>query len=214
MVVPGSGESFVGFMGMMAPTVAIILFWLFAATWWLVPKTPVTLRASAAPAAVQPRLLMLAGALFVLFVVALDRHWLLAGLGVVFGAFLLFHPRVLRGVDWALLAIIALGWVNRQRVLPALGRIVDGGHRPGGAGILARRTMRGELALMLGVFTATAALISYTPPVDAQAGPFSANATIGPAQLQLTVEPAEAGPNTAHLYLIDGRTGAPFRFLI
>jgi Na+/H+ antiporter NhaD/arsenite permease-like protein len=111
-----SGESFVGFMGMMAPTVAIILFWLFAATWWLVPKTPVTLRASAAPAAVQPRLLMLAGALFVLFVVALDRHWLLAGLGVVFGAFLLFHPRVLRGVDWALLAIIALMFVDLRQL--------------------------------------------------------------------------------------------------
>jgi len=111
-----SGDSFVGFMGMMAPTVAIVLFWLFVATWLLVPKTAVALRAGTSPAGVQPRLLALAGVLFVAFVVALDRHWLLAGLGLVFGAFLLLYPRVLRGVDWALLAIIALMFVDLRQL--------------------------------------------------------------------------------------------------
>lgn len=109
-----------------------------------------------------------------------------------------------------LLALAALGWVNRERMLPALRRSVDAGRTPGGAGVLARRTMRGELALLLGVFAVTAALISYTPPIDAQAGPFSANTTISAAELEMTVDPAEAGPNTAHLYLIDARTGAQF----
>jgi copper transport protein len=109
-----------------------------------------------------------------------------------------------------LLALVSLGWVNRERVLPALRRLVDARQTPGGPGVLARRTMRGELALMLGVFAVTAALISYTPPIDEEAGPFSANTTIGPAQLEMTVEPAEAGANTAHLYLIDARTGTQF----
>jgi copper transport protein len=109
-----------------------------------------------------------------------------------------------------LLALISLGWVNRERVLPALRRVVDARRTPGELGALARRTMRGELALMLGVFAVTAALISYTPPIDAEAGPFSANTTIGGAELEMTVEPAEAGPNTAHLYLIDARTGTQF----
>ncbi len=106
--------------------------------------------------------------------------------------------------------LIALGWVNRERVIPALRRIVDSRATPGAAGVLARRTMRGELALMLAVFGVTAALITYTPPIDAEAGPFSANTTIGAAELEMTLEPAEAGANTAHLYLIDARTGTQF----
>jgi copper transport protein len=109
-----------------------------------------------------------------------------------------------------LLVLIALGWVNRERVIPALRRIADARATPGAAGVLARRTMRGELALMLCVFGVTAALISYTPPIDAEAGPFSVNTTIGAAELEMTLEPAQAGPNTAHLYLIDAKTGTQF----
>jgi len=106
--------------------------------------------------------------------------------------------------------LIGLGWVNRERVIPALKRLVDDGQSPGGVGALARRTMRGELALMLCVFGVTAALISYAPPIDAASGPFSANTTVGPAELEMTVEPAKVGLNTIHLYLIDAKTGAQF----
>lgn len=117
-----SGDSFLGFMAMMAPTVAVMLFWLLVAVWLLVPRTPIALKPAAEAAPVQPRLLSLAGLLFVAFVVALDQHWLLAGLGLVFGAFLLLYPRVLRGVDWALLAIIALMFVDLRQLaeLPAI----------------------------------------------------------------------------------------------
>ena len=109
-----------------------------------------------------------------------------------------------------LLVLIGLGWVNRERVIPVLERIVGDGRSPGGIGALARRTMRGELALMLCVFGVTAALISYAPPIDAASGPFSTNTTIGPAELEMTVEPAKVGLNTIHLYLIDAKTGAQF----
>ena len=111
-----SGESFVGFMAMMAPTVAIMLFWLVVAVFVLVPRKPIALKPAANAAPVQPRLLARAGVLFVGFVVALDRHWLLAGLAVVFGAFALLYPRVLRGIDWALLAIIALMFVDLRQL--------------------------------------------------------------------------------------------------
>ena len=107
-------------------------------------------------------------------------------------------------------SLIGLGWVNRDRVIPALERLVGDGSSPGGVGELARRTMRGELALMLCVFGVTAALISYAPPIDAATGPFSANTTIGAAELELTVDPAKVGVNTIHLYLIDAKTGAQF----
>jgi copper transport protein len=114
-------------------------------------------------------------------------------------------------VKTALLALlIGLGWINRERVIPALRRLVGDGHSPGVIGALARRTMRGELALMLGVFGVTAALISYAPPIDAATGPFSVNTTIGPAVLEMTIEPARVGLNTIHLYLINAKTGTQF----
>ena len=109
-----------------------------------------------------------------------------------------------------LLALTACGWVNRERVIPALERIAAARRAPGGIGVLARRTMRSELTLMLVVFGVTAALISYAPPIDAVSGPFSTNTTLGPAELELTVEPAKVGLNTIHLYLIDAKTGSQF----
>jgi copper transport protein len=109
-----------------------------------------------------------------------------------------------------LLALIGLGWINRERVIPGLERLVGNDRPPGAVGGLARRTMRGELAVMIVVFGVTAALISYAPPIDAASGPFSANVTLGPAELEMTVEPARVGINTIHLYLIDAKTGSQF----
>jgi copper transport protein len=109
-----------------------------------------------------------------------------------------------------LLALIALGWVNRGRVLPGLEALVNAVRAPGGVGVLARRTLRGELVLMLCVFGVTAALIAYAPPIDAASGPFSTNTTLGPAELEMTVEPARVGLNTIHLYLINAKDGTQF----
>ncbi len=109
-----------------------------------------------------------------------------------------------------LLALTGLGWVNRRRLIPALGRVVGAGESPGASGLLARHTMRAELALMLSVFGVTAALVSYAPPIDAASGPFSTNTTLGPAELELTVEPARVGLNTIHLYLINAKDGSQF----
>ncbi len=109
-----------------------------------------------------------------------------------------------------LLALISLGWVNRERVIPALRRVLRAGDSPGSTGALARRTMRGEIALMLVVFGVTAALVSYAPPIDAASGPFSTTTTLGPIELELTVEPAKVGLNTTHLYLINAKDGTQF----
>jgi len=106
--------------------------------------------------------------------------------------------------------LIGLGWVNRSRVTPALSRIVDTAASPGRTGLLARRTLRAESLLMLCVFAATAALITYAPPIDAASGPYSTSTSLGPAVLELTVEPARVGLNTVHLYLIDAKTGTQF----
>jgi copper transport protein len=109
-----------------------------------------------------------------------------------------------------LLALIGVGFQNRQRIIPALRRIVERAGTLGRVGVAARRSFRGELALMLVVFGVTAALVSYAPPIDAAQGPVSINTTLGPAELEMTVEPAKVGLNTIHLYLIDARTGTQF----
>ena len=109
-----------------------------------------------------------------------------------------------------LLLLMALGWVNRDRVIPSLTRLAAAAAAPGETGVLARRTLRSEMALMLCVFGVTAALVSYAPPIDAASGPFSTNTTLGPALLEMTVEPAKVGLNTVHLYLIDAKSGTQF----
>lgn len=109
-----------------------------------------------------------------------------------------------------LAALVGLGWMNRSRVIPALHRLVQAAAAPGSTGLLARRNLRSEALLILFVLGVTAALVSYTPPIDAGSGPFSTSARLGPAELELTVEPARAGLNTVHLYLIDAKSGTQF----
>jgi Na+/H+ antiporter NhaD/arsenite permease-like protein len=117
-----SGLGITGFSMMMLPTVAVMLAWLPVAVWMLVPSKAITLQTGAPRGEIEPRLLMIASVLFIAFVIALDRHHLLIGLAAVFVALLCLKPRVLPGIDWTLLAIIALMFIDlRQLVeLPAV----------------------------------------------------------------------------------------------
>ncbi len=113
----------------------------------------------------------------------------------------------------ALLAIlIGLGAINRQRNRPRLdGLARSGTEAPGDTGRLLRRTMRAEVALIGVVLGVTALLTILSPSASSeQAGPYSASAEIGPAQLELTVDPAIAGPNEIHLYLFDREDGSQY----
>jgi copper transport protein len=109
-----------------------------------------------------------------------------------------------------LMALIAIGAYNRRRSLPRLKRIAAGGEPPGRAGLLLRRALRAEVALLAIVIGVTAALASYAPPVTAQGGPFSTEAPVGPIQLEMSVEPATVGANEIHVYLFDAKSGAPY----
>ncbi len=109
-----------------------------------------------------------------------------------------------------LMVLIGLGAYNRRRSVPRLNRIAAGGEAPGRAGLALRRALRGEVALLVIVIGVTAALASYAPPVSAQGGPFSYESTVGPIQLEMSVEPATVGANEIHLYLFDAKSGAPY----
>ncbi|MGI9099557.1 MAG: copper resistance CopC/CopD family protein [Solirubrobacteraceae bacterium] len=109
-----------------------------------------------------------------------------------------------------LAVLVALGAVNRRRVVPALRRLAEAGSAPGAAGHLLRRTLRAEVALVVAVLGVTAALVSYPPPESLAGGPFGADATLGPLRLEVTMDPARVGPNELHLYLLRANDGTPF----
>ena len=109
------------------------------------------------------------------------------------------------------LVLIGLGYYNQRRALPALERAAERGESPGAAGVGIRRSLRTEIALLAVVLGVTAALVSYAPASGtAASGPFAKTKTVGPIQMQLTVDPARVGANTMHLYLLDAKTGAPY----
>jgi copper transport protein len=109
-----------------------------------------------------------------------------------------------------LVALIGLGAYNRRQSVPRLRALADAGVAPGRAGLLLRRALRAEVALIAVVLAVTAALSAYAPSIAVASGPVSRTATVGPAQLQMTVDPARVGANEIHLYLIDPRSGAQF----
>ncbi|HEY2716636.1 MAG TPA: CopD family protein [Solirubrobacterales bacterium] len=111
-----------------------------------------------------------------------------------------------------LLVLVVIGFAayNRRRSVPALKRIAASGETPGRAGVMLRRALRAEVALLLVVIGVTAALASYAPPVSAQGGPFNTTTTFGPTQLEMSVDPARVGENQIHIFLFDSKTGAQY----
>jgi copper transport protein len=109
-----------------------------------------------------------------------------------------------------LCGLIALGAYNRRRSVPRLRSIAARGEPTGQAGALLRRALRTELALIATVLAVTGALTGYAPSIAMSSGPFSTTRGVGPAQLQITIDPARVGANAMHLYLTDPRSGAQF----
>jgi len=106
--------------------------------------------------------------------------------------------------------LMALGAYNQRRLLPRLRRAAAEGATPSRDGFLLRRSIRTEVALLAVVLGVTAALVSYAPSGSVSSGPQSVTASFGPADLQLTVDPARVGPNEMHVYLTDKQTGAQY----
>jgi copper transport protein len=106
--------------------------------------------------------------------------------------------------------LLALGGYNRQFSVPRLNRLAAEGASPGRAGVLLRRALRGEVLLVVVVLGLTGALAGFAPATatETASGPFAKTAMIGPAQVQLTVDPARVGRNLMHLYLLEPTTGA------
>jgi copper transport protein len=108
------------------------------------------------------------------------------------------------------LTLCAIGAHHRRRGIPRLRALAEAGEPPAGAGRTLRRALRAEVALFAGVLAATSILVASSP---AAAGPdvLSERVAVGPAEVEVTMEPLRTGPNELHFYLFDARDGTPLR---
>jgi copper transport protein len=109
-----------------------------------------------------------------------------------------------------LLVLIGFGAFNRRRSVPELSRLAREGQSPGQPGLLLRRALRAEVAVIAVVLGVTAALSSYAPSIQAATGPVNVTRMLGPAELEMTVDPARVGANDIHLYLLNPKDGSQF----
>lgn len=119
---------------------------------------------------------------------------------------------VVKVIGFALL--VALGWVNRTRLVPLLGRTVEGGGRSSSAHPARRRLLhivRAEVVIGAAVLAVTAGLVNQPPGRDVVAEPYEDVRTVDELTLRMQVLPAQAGDNTIHVYLTD-TSGRPVRF--
>jgi copper transport protein len=109
-----------------------------------------------------------------------------------------------------LMVLIAFGAYNQRRAVPRLKAFAAAGQPPGSAGAGLRTSLRGEVALLAVVIGVTSLLVSYAPATSSSSGVFSAAKTLGPLELQMTVDPALTGLNAMHVYLTNAKDGSQF----
>jgi copper transport protein len=104
------------------------------------------------------------------------------------------------------LPLLALGAYNNRYSVPRLRRQIASFSEQ-------RRFLRAagaELAIMIAIVGVTAVLVTE-PPAKASVvrrGPYATTTSLGPLELNFVADPAKAGPNELHLYLLD-RSGRP-----
>lgn len=123
-----SGESLVGFVQAMAPVTLWMTFLLLAMTWIGFRSRPINLQAGAAPTrAVERPLLILSLACYPAFLILAELGHTPAGVVAVLAVFLLRHRAVLRGVDWVILLVFILMFINLGLIaqLPLMARTAE-----------------------------------------------------------------------------------------
>ena len=107
-----SKVSFGEFVLHMLPLVALLMVVLLVLTACVFGNRPIQIHDEAKPAPLDRLLFGVSLALYILFLFATDRHYPGWAVGVVLLVFLLLRPRVLAGVDWGLLLVFVLMFVD------------------------------------------------------------------------------------------------------
>ncbi len=136
-----SGLSFGAFIGQMAPLALLIFISLIIVCRFAFPKRALEFNNLSPSNQWQPRLLALCVVLYLVFLAALELKYAGAGLLIVLGAFAIYARAVLRQLDWRLLLIFMVmfidvhlvtqfpaltEWLTATRALSAEGRLLLG----------------------------------------------------------------------------------------
>lgn len=111
-----SGVSFGSFVGEMLPLAAILLGTLFVFTWFAFPARRIDTHEDIAPPPLARRLLWVSLLLYPAFLFLLDAHQPWLGLALVGGVFLLAFRAVVKEVDWALILVFMLMFIDLRLV--------------------------------------------------------------------------------------------------
>ena len=125
-----SKVSFAGFVWHMLPLVALMMVALLALTAGAFGRRPVQARDDAQAQALDRPLLVLSLGLYLPFLIATDLHRAGMAVGVVLLVFLLMRPRVLAQLDWGLLLVFVLMFID-LRLIAGLSWVRDGMHALG-----------------------------------------------------------------------------------
>jgi copper transport protein len=111
------------------------------------------------------------------------------------------YGRLLLGKVAGFAVLVALGWVNRSRLVALVERTLAP----------LQRTLRVEVLVAAVVLALTAALVHQPPArTESRAEPFDTTVTAeGGEVVTAAVEPATAGPNDIHLYFYAGSGNEP-----
>ncbi len=105
------GISFLPFMGKMAPLTALLLMLLLGMAWLSFGRTELQGEATKVNH-LDRRLFVLSMALLVGFIVAAEFRWTIYALPAVFIIYLLFYRHILKAVDWLVLLIFILMFID------------------------------------------------------------------------------------------------------
>lgn len=117
-----SGVPFAAFVSAMLPLVAALALVLLALAAWAFPGTPVRLRGERQAIELDVPLLVVSLGLYAPFLALADRHHVGWGLALVGVTFLALRPHLVRDVDWGLLLVFVLMFVDLRGLadLPAV----------------------------------------------------------------------------------------------
>ncbi|MHA6826715.1 anion transporter [Ralstonia pseudosolanacearum] len=111
-----SGLSFGGFVWQMAPMVALLMLLLLVGTWFAFPAQTIHVHSDVDAPELHKRLLLPALALYVPFLLLTDRGYPLAALAGLVVLYLIGARYVLARVDWGLLLVFVLMFIDLRLV--------------------------------------------------------------------------------------------------
>jgi di/tricarboxylate transporter len=117
-----SGVTSFDFMGHMLPLVTVLILVLLALTWAVFRRREQLVRSTQAPAALESRLFWVSLLLYLPFLLAAELDYAAWAAATVLLLYLLMAPRVLGQLDWGLLLVFALMFIDVRLLaeLPAV----------------------------------------------------------------------------------------------